>query len=90
MGWRKPVWKRTARYLAFDLGTRKIRVNCISAGPVQTFGGTWDSGFSTMMKHYQEHAPCGEVVYPEPRLAQRGFFLLAMVGRRYYRAGHLC
>ncbi|MEG2249090.1 MAG: SDR family oxidoreductase, partial [Akkermansia sp.] len=44
--------------LAYDLGrTRKIRVNCISAGPVQTLAARGVAGFSTMFKVYEEHAP---------------------------------
>src|SRR6266850_2725049 len=55
MGVAKAALEATVRYLAFDLGTKKIRVNCISAGPVQTLAGRGIAGFSTMMKHYQEH-----------------------------------
>jgi enoyl-[acyl-carrier protein] reductase I len=59
MGVAKASLEATTRYLAYDLGKRKIRVNCISAGPVQTLAARGISGFSTMMKHYEEHAPLG-------------------------------
>ena len=36
MGVAKAALESTARYLAFDLGEKKIRVNTISAGPVNT------------------------------------------------------
>jgi enoyl-[acyl-carrier protein] reductase I len=57
MGVAKAALESSTRYLAYDLGAKKIRVNCISAGPVQTLAARGISGFSSMMKHYEEHAP---------------------------------
>jgi enoyl-[acyl-carrier protein] reductase I len=57
MGVAKASLEASARYLAYDLGGKKIRVNCISAGPMQTLAARGISGFGAMMKHYQEHAP---------------------------------
>lgn len=57
MGVAKASLEASARYLAYDLGSKKIRVNCISAGPVQTLAARGISGFSQMLKHYQERAP---------------------------------
>jgi enoyl-[acyl-carrier protein] reductase I len=57
MGVAKASLEASTRYLAYDLGAKKIRVNCISAGPVQTLAARGISGFSSMMKHYEEHAP---------------------------------
>ncbi|MFI0348404.1 MAG: enoyl-ACP reductase [Chthoniobacterales bacterium] len=57
MGVAKASLEATTRYLAYDLGAKKIRVNCISAGPVQTLAARGVSGFSEMIKHYNEHAP---------------------------------
>ena len=57
MGVAKASLEASARYLAYDLGPKKIRVNCISAGPVQTLAARGISGFSAMLKHYQERAP---------------------------------
>lgn len=57
MGVAKASLESSTRYLAQDLGAKKIRVNCISAGPVQTLAARGISGFSMMMKHYEEHAP---------------------------------
>jgi enoyl-[acyl-carrier protein] reductase I len=57
MGVAKAALESSTRYLAYDLGAHKIRVNCISAGPVQTLAARGISGFSSMMKHYEEHAP---------------------------------
>src|SRR6201997_2551508 len=74
MGVAKASLEATARYLAFDLGTKKIRVNCISAGPVQTLAARGIAGFSTMLKHYQERAPLRRSCDPS-ELGQTGVFL---------------
>src|SRR5207248_3075574 len=55
MGVAKASLEASTRYLAYDLGPKKIRVNCISAGPVNTLAARGISGFSAMLKHYQEH-----------------------------------
>ncbi len=74
MGVAKASLEASTRYLAHDLGRRKIRVNCISAGPVQTLAARGISGFSAMMKHYQEHAPLGRSCETE-ELGATGVFL---------------
>src|SRR6185503_11001922 len=51
MGVAKAALEASARYLAYDLGPQKIRVNCISAGPVNTLAARGISGFSDMLKH---------------------------------------
>src|SRR5439155_16128122 len=45
MGVAKAALECTVRYLAFDLGKRKIRVNAISAGPIKTLAARGISGF---------------------------------------------
>src|SRR6476659_7094865 len=57
MGVAKAALEASTRYLAYDLGPKAIRVNCISAGPVNTLAARGISGFSSILKHYQEHAP---------------------------------
>lgn len=57
MGVAKASLEATTRYLAANLGPENIRVNCISAGPVQTLAAHGIAGFGQMMKHYGEHAP---------------------------------
>lgn len=74
MGVAKASLEATTRYLAYDLGTRKIRVNCISAGPVMTLAARGVPGFTTMIKHYQEHAPLRRSCDPA-ELGQTGVFL---------------
>jgi enoyl-[acyl-carrier protein] reductase I len=74
MGVAKASLEATTRYLAYDLGAKKIRVNCISAGPVQTLAARGIAGFTTMFKHYQEHAPLKRSCDPA-ELGQTGVFL---------------
>ncbi len=74
MGVAKASLEASARYLAYDLGPKKIRVNCISAGPVQTLAARGISGFSAMLKHYQERAPLKRSCDPA-ELGATGVFL---------------
>ncbi|MDD5201382.1 MAG: enoyl-ACP reductase [Terrimicrobiaceae bacterium] len=74
MGVAKASLEASARYLAADLGARKIRVNCISAGPVQTLAARGIAGFSAMLKHYEEHAPLKRSCSPD-ELGHTGVFL---------------
>src|SRR2546426_6896772 len=74
MGVAKASLEASARYLAYDLGPKKIRVNCISAGPVQTLAARGISGFSAMLKHYQERAPLNRSCDPT-ELCATGVFL---------------
>ncbi len=45
------------RYLAADLGPQNIRVNSISAGPLNTLAARGVPGFTTMRTQQEEHAP---------------------------------
>ncbi len=74
MGVAKAALESSARYLAYDLGPKKIRVNCISAGPVNTLAARGIAGFSDMLKHYEAHAPLQRNVLPE-ELGATGLFL---------------
>jgi len=74
MGVAKASLEASTRYLASDLGSQKIRVNCISAGPVQTLAARGISGFSSMLKHYEEHAPLERSCSPD-ELGATGVFL---------------
>jgi enoyl-[acyl-carrier protein] reductase I len=74
MGVAKASLEATTRYLAYDLGTKKIRVNCISAGPVQTLAARGISGFTSMLKHYEERAPLKRSCEPA-ELGETGVFL---------------
>ena len=65
MGVAKAALEASTRYLAYDLGPKKIRVNCISAGPVNTLAARGIAGFNDMLKHYEAHAPLKRNVLPE-------------------------
>lgn len=53
----KAALECTVRYLAHDLGKKKIRVNAISAGPINTLAARGISGFGDMRKSHAERAP---------------------------------
>jgi enoyl-[acyl-carrier protein] reductase I len=74
MGVAKASLEASTRYLAYNLGPKKIRVNCISAGPVNTLAARGISGFSEMLKHYEAHSPLKRNVIPE-ELGATGVFL---------------
>jgi len=74
MGVAKASLEASTRYLAYDLGPKKIRVNCISAGPMNTLAARGISGFMEMLKHYEAHAPLKRNVLPD-ELGATGVFL---------------
>jgi enoyl-[acyl-carrier protein] reductase I len=57
MGVAKAALEATVRYLAADLGKRRIRVNAISAGPIKTLAARGISGLGDMLKAHAERAP---------------------------------
>ena len=57
MGVAKAALEASVRYLAYDLGKHKIRVNAISAGPIKTLAARGISGFGDMLKSQAERAP---------------------------------
>lgn len=60
MGVSKAALEAITRYLAWDMGKENgIRVNCISAGPMQTLAARGVSGFGQMFKEYEGRAPLG-------------------------------
>jgi enoyl-[acyl-carrier protein] reductase I len=88
MGVAKAALEASTRYLAYDLGPRKIRVNCISAGPVNTLAARGIAGFSDMLKHYEARTPLKRNVLPD-ELGATGTFLAsdgaaAMTGQVLY------
>jgi enoyl-[acyl-carrier protein] reductase I len=57
MGVSKAALESTARYLAFELGEKKIRVNTLSAGPVRTLSAMAVGGIDEMFSHVEKKAP---------------------------------
>ena len=73
MGVAKASLEASTRYLAYDLGPRGIRVNCISAGPMNTLAARGIAGFTDMLKHYEAHAPLKRNVLHEELGATAAF-----------------
>src|SRR4051794_37355000 len=57
MGVAKAALEASARYLAFDLGGKRIRVNTISAGPLKTLSAMAVGGIDEMFAHVEKKAP---------------------------------
>jgi enoyl-[acyl-carrier protein] reductase I len=74
MGVAKASLEDRTRYLAYDLGPQRIRVNCISAGPVNTLAARGIAGFSEMLRQYEARAPLKRNLLPE-ELGATGTFL---------------
>ena len=74
MGVAKAALEASTRYLAYDLGPKKIRVNCISAGPVNTIAARGIAGFLETLKVYEARSPLKRNVLPE-ELGATGTFL---------------
>jgi enoyl-[acyl-carrier protein] reductase I len=74
MGVAKAALEASIRYLAYDLGPKRIRVNAISAGPVNTLAARGIAGFTQMLKHYEDHSPLRRNIEPR-ELGSTGLFL---------------
>jgi len=75
MGVCKAALEHSVRYLAWDLGRQKIRVNAISAGPMRTLSAAGISNFDKMRDHAAGKSPLGRNVEPE-ELGTTGLYLL--------------
>jgi meromycolic acid enoyl-[acyl-carrier-protein] reductase len=66
MGVAKAGLESTARYLARDLGGRKVRVNLVSAGPLKTMAAKSIPGFDKFQDLWSDRAPLGwDIANPE-------------------------
>ncbi|MEK7706570.1 MAG: enoyl-ACP reductase [Verrucomicrobiota bacterium] len=74
MGVAKAALEASTRYLAYDLGPKQIRVNCISAGPVNTLAARGIGGFTEMLRVYETRSPLKRNLVPE-ELGATGTFL---------------
>jgi enoyl ACP reductase len=59
MGVAKAALESVARYLARDLGPRGIRVNLVSAGPIETLAAGGIPGFDELASRWRDSAPLG-------------------------------
>ncbi len=57
MGVAKAALEATVRYLAASLGSKKIRVNAISAGPIKTLAARGIGDFTKILNAVEERAP---------------------------------
>jgi enoyl-[acyl-carrier protein] reductase I len=76
MGIAKAALESSIRYLASDLGKKNIRVNGVSAGPVNTLAARGISGFTTMLENHRNRAPLGRNV-EVGEVGNTAFFLLS-------------
>jgi enoyl-[acyl-carrier protein] reductase I len=74
MGVAKASLEASVRYLAANLGPQNIRVNAISAGPVNTLAARGIKGFTGMLKHHADKAPLRRNVELE-EIGNAGLFL---------------
>lgn len=75
MGVCKAALDHTVRYLAWDLGRRKIRVNAISAGPMRTLASAGIANFDEMREKQAMMTCLGRNIEPE-ELGRTGLYLL--------------
>jgi len=76
MGSAKAALEHEVRQLAYELGPRKIRVNAISAGPVNTLSARGISGFIDMLQVARDKAPLRRSIEPS-EVGDAALFLLS-------------
>jgi enoyl-[acyl-carrier protein] reductase I len=80
MGVAKAALEASVRYLANDLGPKRIRVNAISAGPVKTASARAIKDFSSILDFVAERAPLRHNTDPL-EVADAAVFLASSLGR---------
>jgi len=81
MGVAKAALESVARYLARDLGPRGVRVNLVSAGPIETLAAGGIPGFEDLASAWQAGAPLGWDVSDPGPVADAVCFLLSDLAR---------
>ena len=81
MGVAKAALESSTRYLAYDLGPDKIRVNAISAGPIRTLAAAGVAGFRDMYKQFADVSPLRENVTIED-VGNAAVFLASDLSKR--------
>lgn len=76
MGSAKAVLEQSTRQMAFELGPKNIRVNAVSAGPVNTLAARGIRGFTGMYKDHAERAALKRNITQE-EVAKASLFLLS-------------
>lgn len=80
MGVAKAALEASVRYLAWDLGPKKITVNAISAGPVKTLAAAGIRNFRDMLSQAAEKTPLRENISAED-VGAMGAFLCGPGGQ---------
>ncbi|MEQ1876057.1 MAG: enoyl-ACP reductase FabI [Bdellovibrionia bacterium] len=80
MGVAKAALEASVRYLAYDMGQKKVRVNAISAGPVKTLAAAGIRDFRTMLSLAAEKTPLKENISAED-VGHLGAFLCGPGGK---------
>ncbi len=81
MGVAKAALESVSRYLARDLGPRGVRVNLVSAGPIETLAAGGIPGFEELAAAWQSQAPLGWDVKDPGPVADAACFLFAELSR---------
>jgi enoyl-[acyl-carrier protein] reductase I len=81
MGVAKAALEAVARYLARELGPRAIRVNLVSAGPLETLAAGGIPGFSQLAEVWSQTAPLAWDVEDTGPVADAACFLLSPLAR---------
>jgi enoyl-[acyl-carrier protein] reductase I len=82
MGVSKAALEAVSRYLARDLGPRGVRVNLVSAGPLQTPAASGIPGFDALAGTWDGRAPLGWDTRDPSPVAETVCFLLSDGARR--------
>jgi enoyl ACP reductase len=81
MGPAKAALEAVGRYLARDLGRDHVRVNTLSAGPLETMAAKSIPGFSTLKDAWAGQAPLGWDAADAGPVADAAVFLLSDMAR---------
>jgi enoyl ACP reductase len=81
MGVSKAALEAVSRYLARDLGPRGVRVNLVSAGPLETIAARGIPGFDSLADAWQRQAPLGWDTRDPAPVAATVLFLLSGMAR---------
>lgn len=76
MGVCKAALDAAVKYLAYDLGPRKVRVNALSAGPVKTLAASAVGEFDQLAGLYEAVSPMGRNI-DRDEVGSAGMFLLS-------------
>jgi len=82
MGVAKAALEAVARYLARELGGQEIRVNLVSAGPIETLAAGAIPGFSELAALWSDTAPLAWDAEDPGPVADAACFLLSPLARR--------